>query len=149
MPDACWDSVQSLAYGDHIHLDCLVEQAPAPGSRDWMPLLLDLVEYLGVSDDFWVVTLPTGLAARLPDAEPTESQLFECSDAAELLEPPAVYRINAPGPNLHWEGVIHEWRRVRHPNVLEALSFVRDATDPAPCGRWETKIAFHIGPSAG
>jgi hypothetical protein len=142
-----WQSVDALATGDHIHLDTLVENAPAPGSAAWLPLVLDLVTYLADLGARWVVTVPVGVVDAVPAVPPTAVKLFDIIDERELGETPAVYRIAAGGPNLRWAGEIHEWRQPLKPNVLEVLTLSRHAAEPNAA--WDARIEFHVDPRPG
>lgn len=126
-----WSSLLSLTAPDHRHLDRLVEQSLPPGSREWLPIMLDVVEYLLDKDGRWLVTLPVGTTFVPPRSSASIPDVFACVDVAEKAEPPAVYRMWDIPAAPTWEGERHEWQWVVRPGVVEHVRFQRPSDPPS------------------
>jgi hypothetical protein len=120
-----WDDVRTLASGDHVHLDELVNDPPTPGSPDWIPIILELVTWLQQWGGNWMVTLPVGAVHELPRSFPTLSHIFDSVDTKDLVEPPAAYHLDDMLKTNTWVGEAHHWQQLREPGVMEVASFRR------------------------
>jgi hypothetical protein len=139
-----WSELQTLEIGDHMHLDGLVDDPPPPGSRDWLPVLEQLVAYLVRQDGHWGVTLRVGVAPHLPKACVTAANVFEYVDSTQVSEPPAVYRLTDKALANTWEGEYHGWNRVLEPRVTEDVRFDRPKNDLPDSGGWFAQVTFEI-----
>lgn len=142
---AHWEGVQTLAVGDHLHLDKLVEQPPPAGSQAWLPTIRQLVDYLGELGGHWVVTLPVGEVGVVPgEVTLTADRVFDYTDTSKEYEPPAVYRLGDEAILNTWEGERHLWSAVVGPNVIESISLNRPKDEAPEGGGWFAQITFEI-----
>src|SRR3954466_10318449 len=87
-----WAEFVRLQPGEHLHLNEVVDGCPAPGSRDWLPIVRQGRDDLSRPAGHWFVSLPVGYTDTPPMGALDVSSAFGVADASELLEPPAVYR---------------------------------------------------------
>jgi hypothetical protein len=144
-----WEAVHQLVIGDHVHLHELVEKPPSPGSRDWLPILQQLVAHLMGHGGHWGITLCIGEAQGIPaDTALTVDNVFEYVDASDTYEPPAVYRLSERAILNRWEGEQHKWSRMLEPAVMEHVGFNRPKDERPERGGWFAQITFEIRPKA-
>lgn len=143
-----WKAVHELVVGDHVHLPELVDNPPSPGSRDWLPILRQLVSHLVEHGGHWGVTLRIGEAPMIPtEVTLTAADVFEWVDATQEYEPPAVYRLSERAGLNKWQGEHHRWARVVEPCVTESITFSRPKNDPPDKGGWFAQITFEVRPA--
>ena len=122
------DGIAALEPGQHIHLDLLVDDPPAPGSASWLPILDDLVDWLQCQVGHWGVSFPLGGASEIPESSDRHAALQQC-DPSLVAEPPSVNRLaDAVRLNL-WEGESHRWTRQLSASAVETISFSRTPVD--------------------
>jgi hypothetical protein len=139
-----WDDVDKLAVGGHVHLDRLVESPPPPGSRDWVPIVHELVASLVERGGNWLVTVPVGTGLHISQELPTAKEVFDHVNVTELREPPAVYRAGDKLVPNTWEGEYYARKRVIAPSVTEIVSFGRSSDTPADEPGFSAQIAFEV-----
>jgi hypothetical protein len=139
-----WADVRKLKVGGHLHLDRLVDTPPPPGSPNWVPLMLELVERLIDWGGPWTVTLTLGMVRQSPDPASVAPNFFERADTAGLAEPPAVYRLADRLIANIWEGEYRCWKVVRQPGVTEIVSLHRAASEPPDDQGWHASLLFEV-----
>jgi len=122
-------AIDQLPEGAHFHLDEVLEGAPRPGSRAWLPILRELARDLASRGGFWTLSLPVGEAAlRTPLPDP--DGVFDSVSEPERSAQPAVHRL---GPTLQghtWNGQHYVARHMVSDGLWEVVSFARQ--DGAP-----------------
>ncbi len=73
-----------------MHLDALVDNPPPAGSREWLPLLQDLVMRFATAGGNWTLTVDVGVALSVPEGSLAVPDVFEHADVIRALEAPAV-----------------------------------------------------------
>lgn len=121
-------TLKSTPGGHHLHLDELLSDPPAPGLRDWLPIIDQLGHALVETGDPWVISFRLGTTPefRLPD---DRDGLFEIADASELLEPPEVRRRRRGDTFYGQEFESTSCSRQIAPRIFEKFSVSRWASD--------------------
>jgi hypothetical protein len=152
--DRLWAAFDALAELDHVHLDELIDDAPRPGSSDWVGVLLTIVDRLAVGAGMWFVRLPVGYADGLPKLAGLtvagaieDAAMFVPADGDRGLyfvgEPPSVYRGAAGARPASWQGVAHSRIRVLSPNVRERISYAL-SDDAGPNEPYTVSVVWEI-----
>jgi hypothetical protein len=104
----------------------LIDDAPAPGSRLWLPIVESVVADLEGRKGRWVVKFPLGSIAELPMTPPTVSTIFELLSPDEvLMEPPSVIRLTNAAGSSTWQGENHRWQSKGIGRSLAVVSLSR------------------------
>lgn len=139
-------SVETLEVGAHIHLDEVVGNAPAPGSREWLPIVEELIQLLDSQGGNWTITVPVGTATVVPRKVVSAPDVFHLVDRSDLMEAPAAHRLADTLVANRWEGEYHCWRRVLQNTVAEIVSLSRSSMQIGSGEPYCVEIAFEIRP---
>ncbi len=92
----------------------------------------------------WGVSLPFGTASAIPSRLEALTDVFGYVDDAEVIEPPAAYRLDGRLLPVAWDGEQYSWNRVSGPGVVELVDLTRPKNDAPGGGPWSVKIGFEI-----
>jgi hypothetical protein len=141
---ASWEAVRSLANGEHMHLDEIVEAPPPPGSSAWLPIIDGLKRSLVNWGGNWTVTIPIGVVSDVPTGPMSVQTALGIVHQGDVVEPPAVYRVSASLAPNRWEGEYHCWKRVLEPGVTEIVSLSRSSREIATGEGLVAEVVFEI-----
>jgi hypothetical protein len=121
--------IRALVPGQHLHLDEIIENAPAPGSLEWLPIMRSLaLEIHEWGEGSWGVSIQLGTVKKPPCGPiPTES-IPALIEQAERFTPPDVWRLES-GPSHAWEGEKTTWDTDLTARVRECVTYSRSADD--------------------
>ena len=143
-----WRLLESIGRNgpEHIHLDELVPDPPAPGSMEWLPVLDEVLGFLMKLGGPWYVSLPLGQCKALPGGDLSTEGAARLASREHLMEPPAVYRIAADLSHAVWDGESYCWTRVHRTGAVEAVTASRSRAEGAALEPWTLRVGFAIEP---
>jgi hypothetical protein len=143
--DRAMADIITLVRGDHVHLDEVVPDPPPPGSRLWMPRLVELAHRLRTSDGHWALSLPVGQVDPDRVRIATAEDVFDLA-SAPTIEPPSVHRVGDHRVD-PWPG-----QQISDASSMAAGVMVTTTLSRSPIGReqhepWNATITFSVTPS--
>ena len=136
--------VEAIAPGSHLHLDDLFTDPPAPGSREWLPILSDLVGALVGTNENWTVIFSVGSVREPWAGVMSIDRVLDVVDQSNLFEPPSVHRPQVRSAPLRWEGEEHRWLRVLGPTATEIISMSRSSQELSAGEDLEVRLVIEI-----
>ena len=141
-----WEPVVDLPAGNHLHLDDLASDPPPPGSKAWLPYLMQVVDALVGYGGRWIVKLPVGFVATPPVEFDSSEGVFEIVGTGDvLMEPPSVTRLGQVAVRATWEGEHFRFQWYDPRGVMTAISISRSSREKADQEPYSYSLVYEIG----